>query len=129
MPSRQVSDLTEDMQRKFEKFASLMAQVGIPFMLTCTFRSQEDQNALYEVGRTKPGRKVTWTRNSRHTQRDAFDIAILKDGKPIWDIKASVNENDIPDYFEAGKIGQEVGLEWGGLWKTPDFPHFQNKEV
>jgi len=127
--SRKVEDLTPEMQEKFKDFAARMAEVGIPWMVTCTFRSQEDQIALHKIGRQGiPDEKpVTWTLNSRHTQRDAFDIAILKDGKPTWNVKISCNENDIPDYFEAGKIGQEVGLEWGGVWKTPDFPHFQNK--
>ena len=132
--SRKVEDLTPEMQVKFKEFAAKMAEVGLPFILTSTYRSQEEQNALYEIGRSKPGRKVTWTLHSRHTQRDAFDIAVIKEGKPTWDTKVSVNENDIPDYFEAGKIGQEVGLIWGGTFKNskgdplPDFPHFQNKK-
>lgn len=26
-----------------------------------------------------------------------------------------------------GKIGEELGLEWGGRWKSKDYPHFQLK--
>jgi hypothetical protein len=79
---------------------------------------------------------VTWTLNSKHVtnmfDKDldndfsrAFDIAILKDGKPIWDIKVSVNYNTIPDYEEAGIIGESVGLKWGGRFTNPDMPHFE----
>jgi peptidoglycan L-alanyl-D-glutamate endopeptidase CwlK len=126
--SRKIEDLTPEMQTKFKEFAALMAQEGIPFMLTCTYRSQEEQDALYEQGRTKPGKVVTWTHTSRHTQRDAFDIAILKDGKPTWDVKVSVDGDDIPDYQEVGAIGKLVGLNWGGSWaKNKDYPHFQNE--
>lgn len=125
--SRKVEDLAPGLQLAFLRFAGRMAEVGIPFMLTCTYRTQEEQDALYAQGRTKPGPIVTWTRKSRHTQRTAFDIAILSDGQPTWSMKISVNENDVPDYLEAGQIGEEFGLEWGGRWRKPDYPHFQLK--
>jgi peptidoglycan L-alanyl-D-glutamate endopeptidase CwlK len=80
--------------------------------------------------------KVTWTMNSKHivdlddgdTSNDksrAFDIAIVKDGKATWDIKVNVNLNSEPDYMEAGKIGESIGLKWGGRFKSPDYPHFE----
>jgi uncharacterized protein YcbK (DUF882 family) len=124
--SRKIEDLTPKTQELYWLFAEAMARARIPFMVTCTFRSQEDQDVLFQQGRTTPGKVVTWTRNSRHTKRTAFDIAILRDGKPTWDIKMSLNDNDIPDYQEAGTIGEMVGLTAGAFWKTPDFPHFQN---
>jgi peptidoglycan L-alanyl-D-glutamate endopeptidase CwlK len=125
MPSRLIEHLTPETQEKFRLFAGKMAEKGIPFMLTCTYRSQAEQDALYAIGRTAPGSKVTWTKASRHTRRTAFDIAILKDGKPVWDTKVDVNVDLVPDYLEAGQIGESVGLEWGGRWRSPDFPHFQ----
>lgn len=129
MSSRKIEDLVPAMQEKARAFAGKMAETGIPFMFTCTFRSQEEQDELYAQGRTVPNtRKVTWTRHSRHTERDAFDIAILKDGKPTWDVKVNINVNDAPDYAEAGQIGESLGLEWGGRWRSPDYPHFQLKK-
>lgn len=127
--SRKIEDLVPEAQVLFHEFAMKMHDAGIQFIVTCTFRSQAEQDNLYAQGRTMPGRKVTWTRNSRHTSRKAFDIAIIRDGKVCWDIKADVNENEIPDYTEAGRIGESVGLVWGGNWKTPDYPHFQLKEA
>jgi peptidoglycan L-alanyl-D-glutamate endopeptidase CwlK len=130
MASRKVEDLTPEVQAKLKEFAVRMAEEGIPWMLTCTLRPQEEQDALYEQGRTKPGKIVTWTRHSKHTPRQgyngksrAFDIAILKDGKPTWDVKVSVDGDDIPDYDEAGRIGKECGLRWGGDFG--DRPHFE----
>ncbi len=81
-------------------------------------------------------RKVTWTLQSAHLidlddnvrgndKSRAFDIVINRNGKPCWDVKVDVNEDGIPDYEEAGKIAESVGLVWGGRWKTPDRPHFQ----
>lgn len=81
--------------------------------------------------------KVTSTLQSKHLvdlddgvlendKSRAFDIAIVKDKKATWDLKVNVNENETPDYFEAGKIGESVGLIWGGSWKNfKDYPHFE----
>lgn len=113
--SRKIDDLIPEMQAKVKEFAGRMAEIGIPWMLTCTYRSQQEQDELWSHGRngdTRP--KVTWTRKSRHTKRTAFDIAILNEGQPNWNVKADVNENDVGDYFEAGQIGESIGLEWGG---------------
>jgi peptidoglycan L-alanyl-D-glutamate endopeptidase CwlK len=115
------------MQEKARAFAGAMAESGIPFMFTCTYRSQEEQDALFAQGRTKPGRKVTWVRHSKHQDRLAFDIAILKDGKPTWDVKVDVSNDDLPDYEQAGEIGESLGLRWGGRFKTRDLPHFEFK--
>jgi|WetSurSiteA1Bulk_404760.scaffolds.fasta_scaffold02632_8 peptidoglycan LD-endopeptidase CwlK len=124
--SRYIADLIPEMQEKFKAFSAKMAEAGIPFILTCTYRSQEEQDRLYSQGRHLPGKIVTWTQHSRHTQRDAFDIALLNKGTAHWDTKEDLNENSIPDYTEAGLIGESVGLVWGGRWKNRDLPHFQN---
>jgi len=125
MASRKIADCIPEIQEKFAAFAVKMAEAGIPFMLTCTKRTQEEQDALYAQGRTAPGRVVTWTRKSKHIEGRAFDIAILKDGKPVWDLKADINDDHIPDYDQAGEIGESVGLRWGGRFKNPDRPHYE----
>jgi peptidoglycan L-alanyl-D-glutamate endopeptidase CwlK len=115
--SRKIIDLTPEMQVLYNKFQDRMAQEGVDFIVTATYRPQAEQNALYNQGRTEPGNIVTWTRNSRHTERIAFDIAILKNGKITW---------NPADYFIVGKIAEEVGLEWGGSWLSHrDMPHLE----
>lgn len=47
---------------------------GMPFTIKCVYRSQEDQNRLYQQGRTRPGVIVTWTTKSLHSLRAALDI-------------------------------------------------------
>lgn len=117
MASRLIEDLTPETQELYHKFAAGMKEKGINYIVTCTFRSQQEQDQLYSQGRSKPGNIVTWTRKSRHTDREAFDIAILKNGKITW-----VTD----DYKEAGAIGRAVGLTWGGDFKTTkDRPHFE----
>lgn len=121
--SRKIEDLQPELQRIYHLFADKMEAAGIDFIVTCTARTQAEQDALYAQGRTLPGRKVTWTRRSRHTGGRAFDIVIMENGKPDWDVSNRKWE-------EAGLIGQSVGLEWGGGWLTSkDFPHFELKDA
>jgi peptidoglycan L-alanyl-D-glutamate endopeptidase CwlK len=85
-------------------------------------RTFEEQNDIYEIGRTKPpfGRFVTKARGgySNHNFGIAFDIGVFgSDGSYI---------EEGPEYRVAGKIGKEMGFEWGGDWKSiQDEPHFQ----
>lgn len=104
------------MYLKYLAFDVAMKNAGIDYILTCTRRTQEEQQELWAQGRTKPGKKVTWTLKSKHIDGRAFDIAIIKNGKVSWNVK---------DYFEPGEIGKRVGLTWGGSWKNPDYPHFE----
>jgi hypothetical protein len=146
--SRKIEDLVPEMQSKAREFAGRMAEVGIPFMFTRTRSTVKEQAALYAQGRRdlaevnllravvgwspireKENRRVTWTMKSRHLDGEAFDIAILSDGQPTWDEKVSVNDNDEPDYLEAGQIGEAIGLTWGGRFKNCDPCHFQLKEA
>lgn len=120
--SRKIEDLTPATQVKYHAFKEVMEGVGIDFIVTCTLRTQAEQNALYAQGRTTPGKIVTWTHNSNHIKGTAFDIVIMKNGKPSWD-------TTMPEWKQAGALGVSVGLIWGGNWEKTDFPHFENKEA
>lgn len=155
MSSRNLTDLVPSMEAKAREFLRICAEKGIPAHVTCTARSIHEHEALYAQGREplekvnelrkavglwalkeeENKRPVTWTLKSRHIVYDekekarAFDVAIVKDKQFVWDLKVDVNDDHIPDYEEMGKIGESVGLEWGGRWKKPDYPHFQEKEA
>ena len=95
---------------------------GIYIQVTQGFRSIEEQNELYAIGRTKPGKIVTKAKGGQsiHNYGLAFDIVVLNnDGSLNW------NTSD-KRWKRVGQIGQSIGLEWGGTWKTfKDYPHFQ----
>ena len=118
MASRKIEDCLPALQEKFLSFDSRMRTAGIDYIVTCTYRPQYEQDALYAQGRTAPGRIVTWTKRSKHTLGRAFDIVILENGKPDWDAKN-------PKWKKAGEIGRSVGLKWGGDFSNPDMPHFE----
>jgi hypothetical protein len=57
----------------------------------------------------------------------AFDICIMYNGKAIWDVKADVNEDHIPDYTQLASFGESLGLKAGAFFPTlRDFVHYEH---
>ena len=55
--------------------------------------------------------------HSNHDFGIAFDIGVFEGNKYL---------DDSPKYKAVGVLGADLGLEWGGNWKTiQDEPHFQ----
>lgn len=118
--SRSLTDLLPVVQKKARALLAAAKADGIELLVTSTYRDAECQDALYAQGRTKPGRKVTNARGGQswHQYRVAFDVVPLIAGKAVW--------NDQRLWKRIGELGEGVGLEWAGRWKTfPESPHFQ----
>lgn len=98
---------------------------GLKIAIGETLRTTAEQNALYAQGRTKPGTIVTnapgSSYSSYHQWGTAFDI-YRNDGKGAY--------NEAGSFFDkVGGIGTDLGLEWGGNWKSiVDKPHFQLRD-
>lgn len=92
-------------------------------------RTIKEQDALYAIGRTIPGKKVTNAKggSSFHNYGLAIDVAFLVDGKEIsWDVTKDWDGDKIADWLEVVQIFLKAGYEWGGNWKNiKDNPHFQ----
>ena len=94
-------------------------QSGIRIKIISGRRTYAEQDALYAQGRTKPGAKVTNARGgySNHNFGIAFDVGVFEGSKYLPE---SVK------YKAVGALGMDLGLEWGGNWKSiVDQPHFQ----
>lgn len=121
MASRKLEDLNEPTRKMAQLFLDECEKEGIDILIYCTYRDPAEQNALYQIGRTKPGRVVTDARGgeSWHNHRSAFDFVPLLNGKPQWDNKSL--------YTKAGAIAEMVGLEWAGRWtgKLKETAHCQ----
>lgn len=115
---RDLSELTSSAQTACQLLFQECYKAGIDFVfITETYRSQARQNYLYEQGRTRPGQVVTWTRNSNHTSRRAWDIAVAPPR----------NLYDISTLAKVGAIAKKLGITWGGYWPASryDAPHFE----
>lgn len=92
---------------------------GIEFIWWTVYRSPQDQNFLYQQGRTRPGKIITQCdgqiKQSKHTQWLAVDILIIKDDASVWERTA--------EYDRLGEIWQALGGCWGGEWG--DVFHFE----
>lgn len=97
--------------------------IGIDARVINGTRSYEEQDALYAQGRTKPGRIVTKARGgySNHNFGIAFDVGIFEGRQYLRESRK---------YDALGPLGIQLGLEWGGNWKTfVDRPHYQLRPV
>lgn len=90
-------------------------QNGINLKITSGTRTREEQAELYRKYKAGTGGKAAAPGYSNHEYGIAFDVTIFKpDNKtPIW---------ESPKYREAGKLGQSMGLSWGGAFG--DEPHY-----
>lgn len=113
---RDINELHPVAQKACRLFLQECEKVGLNVCITETYRSQARQNYLYEQGRTRAGKVVTWTRSSRHT------------GRMAWDICKNLKGHEYSDqlfFKKCGEIAKRLGITWGGTWKTPDTPHFE----
>jgi len=99
-----------------------------------TLRTDAEQNALYAIGRSKPGKIVTNARGgeSLHNFGLAIDIVLLVDKNgdgtfetASWQTNVDFDGDGQSDWMEVVKIFKLHGWEWAGDWKFVDMPHFQ----
>lgn len=130
MSSRDAKHCHPDLQPLLLRWLHLATHANLSPLVTCTYRPQSEQDALYEQGRSKPGKVVTWTRKSNHSftlkgapASLAFDFVPLYVGKPVWNAKD-------PSWLKLAEIAEQLGLQWGGRWtKGRDMPHIELKDA
>jgi peptidoglycan L-alanyl-D-glutamate endopeptidase CwlK len=118
--TRDLNQLTKQAKEKAVLLEQEAEVDGIKIIFTGTFRSFEEQDYLYSIGRTRHGKIITYLKGGQsfHNCRRAWDIGIIKNKK--------VDYKDIAKYKAVGAIGVKLGLTWGGNWKKfKDYPHFQ----
>lgn len=133
--------------RDFAEQLALYAQGREPLMIT---NMKRQVAGLPNISEEQNRRKVTWTLDSKHIVKfnphtdirtnptmigrelsEAFDIVIINNRAAVWDIKADVNDNEIPDYEELAAIGKSLGLVPGAYFKdskgnpNPDYCHYE----
>jgi hypothetical protein len=101
-----------------EQLTRACKKEGIAIKIVRGFRSKEEQDHLYEQGRTRPGDIITMVKggNSFHNYGVAFDFRTVAETKEEKERLCKI----------VGPIGEQLGLEWGGRWEELiDLPHFQ----
>lgn len=151
MSSRNLDDLSPAMRELALTFLTAcerdpwLVEHDIDVLVTCTYRSQDEQALLYAKGRSAPGRIVTNARPGRSMHNhvdgdgnpaaDAIDIVPLRHGKPVWGLTGNGIDDDPTDddkddrevWERVGKLGEAAGLRWLGApgSKFVEMPHFE----
>ena len=117
---KNIETLKPEVQELARELIRRAAEQGICAKVIDGSRSYEEQNKLYAQGRTKPGKIVTKARGGQswHNFGLAFDVG-------IFDPSGEHYYGESRAYNELGRIGKELGLQWGGDWDFEDPPHFQ----
>ena len=126
-----ISTLSPKLQILASQFIDRVKErTGKSLTITDGLRTSQKQDALYCKGRPKDvycmkkklptaGVIVTNTKGgqSNHNYGNSFDVYFNNNG--IIDVKGNITPN-------IAKIGKELGLVWGGDFKSPeDPPHFE----
>ena len=114
-----IATLLPQVQPMARALVQKAAAAGITIRVLSGLRSHAEQDALYAKGRTAPGDIVTKARGgySNHNFGIAFDVGVFEGNRYL---------GDSPKYKAVGVLGMDLGLKWGGSWKTiVDQPHFQ----
>jgi hypothetical protein len=133
-----------ELQRRALELVRLGWKNNLSFGVYMALRTWDVQKALYLQGRVSLGevnkqrsiaglKPIVEAENRIVTQADAgsswhnygLAVDLVEDGDPTmagiqWSWKNNFN------YLKLGALGKEVGLSWGGLWKSfKDYPHFE----
>lgn len=110
--SRSIQDLNPKVADLAQTFIDRCSDAGVDVILTSTYRDIESQNALYAIGRTQAGTRVTNAKGGQswHNYRVAFDFVPVVHGKAMY--------ADTRTFGKCGEIAEECGLEWAGRWVT-----------
>lgn len=86
------------------------------FTITQGVRTPAQQKELFDKGASR-------TLMSRHLTGHAVDIAIIKDGKAVWDFSLY---QEVADHVKKVAADMGVSLVWGGDWRgLRDGPHYE----
>lgn len=114
-----IQKLHPAIRKMTQDFLDKAKSEGIDLRLTFGIRTFEEQQALYDQGRSKPGKIVTKAKpgQSFHNYGLAIDVCPFENGKLNWDSK---------QWSKIAEIGKSIGFQWGGDWQNfKDIPHFE----
>ena len=118
--SRSLDDLRPAFRELAQGWLADCHSVGLDILVTCTLRTQAEQQALYAQGRTAPGHIVTNAQagQSAHNYGLALDFVPVIYGKPEWTGKD-------PAWAHAIAMAEARGMESLAKSAFPELAHLQ----
>jgi peptidoglycan L-alanyl-D-glutamate endopeptidase CwlK len=104
--------------------------VGLNVQVSSARRTKAEQDALYSIGRTKPGKKVTNAKfgQSAHNYGLAIDVFVLEKDVDTGKEVAVWTPAVYAKLWNAAVLAglDKKGLVWAGSWKTfKEYVHFE----
>ena len=94
--------------KMFAAFTGMAAASDIDFIVTCFYRSAEEQNKRFNEGKSYCD---GYTKKSKHQKWLAIDIVIIDEtSQCIW--------ARVPEYERVGQLWKDLGGTWGGDWES-----------
>lgn len=117
------STLCPEARRYYDAFSKYMLALGIKVQIPWMGgnRSLSDQQLLYSKGRTRPGKKITWTLHSYHRGGRAIDIISSKGYKDPKE-----NQAIAKGMRDFAKSHPELGAGFLAHGKDPNHVQFPN---
>ena len=115
--SRALNDLSDDFKPIAIEFLARLTEAGIHVLIVDTLRTPAEHATNLANG-------TSWTVRSKHLDGDAIDVCPFKEWQLNGPDKLQWNSDD-PVWQRIGKIGEDLGLRWGGRWTVKDMGHFE----
>lgn len=115
--SRRLDDLSPAFKPKAMELLARFVEAGIAVMVIDTLRTPAEHQANLAAG-------VSWTKHSKHLDGNAIDVCPYMQFQLHGPDKLNWDPAD-PVWSALGRIGEELGLIWGGRWKVRDLGHFE----
>lgn len=116
------------MRIRVENFIMQSLKFGYHIRIHETLRTNELQMIYYEQGTTK----AATAEGSWHFYGLAidfvhreFDWFTGKSAKLRWPNAVAREKAGVKWFTDVAQIGKDCGLDWGGDWNRPDYPHMQ----
>lgn len=115
--------LDPDFRLEVDKLLNIWQSLNLDYVITCTWRSNADQNAAFAAGKSNAhaGQSPHNLMVDVRPAAKAIDF-LLKD----YDGKL-IEDGADPLYANAGKVAESLGMTWGGHWQHPDYDHIEAK--
>jgi peptidoglycan L-alanyl-D-glutamate endopeptidase CwlK len=144
MSSRKITDCHPLLQPLVQQFMENCIRARVDVLVTNTWRSDAEQDALYAQGRTKPGKIVTNARAGQSAHNYvlnglpaalAIDIVPMRHGKPVWglsgngidDNPADDDKDDLELWQRARRAAEDAGLVSASRWPNfKEWPHLEH---
>ena len=114
--SRALDDLSPRFRPLAIELLARFTEAKIPVLIVDTLRTPEEHAENLRRG-------VSWTKHSKHLDGDAIDVVPYD----VYQLNGpdKLQWGASPAWAVMGRIGEALGLRWGGRWSIPDYAHFE----